>query len=57
MEGDDRVRALRHAREIVDDMHWRGMTVPALYAFMAEEFRDLVRSGAYAEWVAKRPRS
>jgi hypothetical protein len=26
-----------------------------VYACMAEEFRDLVRTGAYAEWVAKRP--
>ena len=55
MEGDDRVRALRHAREIVDDMHWRGMTVPPLYQCMAEEFHALVQSGAYADWVAKKP--
>ena len=51
----DKIRALRHAREIADDMHWRGMHVPALYQCMAEEFRDLVQSGAYADWVAKRP--
>ena len=51
----DKIRALRHAREIVEDMHWRGMHVPRLYQSMAEEFRDLVRSGAYAEWVARRP--
>jgi hypothetical protein len=50
----DRIRALRHAREIVDDMHWRGMTVPPLYQCMAEEFRALVQSGAYAEWVARK---
>jgi hypothetical protein len=53
----DKIRALHHAREIVDDMHRRGMTVPPLYECMAEEFRDLVRSGAYAEWVARRPTS
>jgi hypothetical protein len=48
----DSVRALRHAREIVDDLRWLGMTVPPLYASMAEEFQALVRSGAYATWVA-----
>jgi hypothetical protein len=48
----DSVRALRHAREIVDDMRWRGMAVPPCYASMAEEFHALVRSGAYATWVA-----
>jgi len=57
MDADDRIRALRHAREIVDDMHWRGMPVPALYAFMAEEFQALVATGVYAEWVARRPGS
>jgi FAD/FMN-containing dehydrogenase len=46
-----RVRALRYAREVVDDLRWRGMTVPPLYATMAEEFHALVRSGAYAAWV------
>jgi hypothetical protein len=51
----DRIRALRHAREIVDDMHWRGMAVPPLYQCMAEEFCALVRSGAYADWVARKP--
>jgi hypothetical protein len=51
----DKIRALRQAREIVEDMHWRGMHVPPLYQCMAEEFRDLVRSGAYAEWVASPP--
>jgi hypothetical protein len=51
----DRIRALRHAREIVDDMHWRGMPVPPLYQCMAVEFRALVRSGAYADWVARKP--
>jgi hypothetical protein len=51
---DDTVRALRYAREVVDDLHWRGMAVPPVYARMAEEFRALVRSGAYAAWVAGR---
>jgi hypothetical protein len=49
---NDSIRVLRHAREIVDDMRWRGMTVPPCYASMAEEFQALVRSGAYATWVA-----
>jgi hypothetical protein len=48
----DRVRAQRHARELVADMHWRGMAVPPLYVRMAGEFQDLVRSGDYAAWVA-----
>jgi hypothetical protein len=48
----DRIKALRHAREVVADMRWRGMPVPGLYEVMAEEFRDLVRTGAYAAWVA-----
>ena len=47
----DRLKARRHAREIVADMHWRGMTVPPLYARMADEFQDLVRSGDYAAWA------
>ena len=48
----DRIRALRYAREVVWDMRWLGMTVPPLYASMAEEFRIFIRSGAYAAWVA-----
>jgi len=48
----DRVRALRYAREVVDDLRWRGMAVPPVYVGMAEEFRVLVRSGDYAAWVA-----
>jgi hypothetical protein len=48
----DRIRAERHARELVADMHWRGMTVPSLYAHMAAEFQDLVRSGDYAAWAS-----
>jgi hypothetical protein len=47
-----RIRALRHAREIATDMRWLGMTVPSIYTSMAEEFQALVRSGAYAAWVA-----
>jgi hypothetical protein len=49
---DDRIRAERHARELVAEMHWRGMPVPPLYTRMAAEFRDLVASGDYAAWVA-----
>jgi hypothetical protein len=49
----DHIRADRHARELVADMHWRGMIVPPLYARMAAEFQDLVRSGDYAAWVAR----
>jgi hypothetical protein len=48
----DRIRAERHARELVADMHWRGMPVPPLYTRMAAEFQDLVASGDYAAWVA-----
>ena len=48
----DRIRAERHARELVGDMHWQGMPVPTLYSHMAAEFRDLVASGDYAAWVA-----
>jgi hypothetical protein len=52
MVNGDRIRALRYAREVADDLHWRGMAVPSVYASMAEEFRALVRSGDYAAWVA-----
>ena len=52
MVNGDRVRALRYAREAVDDLRWRGMAVPPVYVGMAEEFRVLVRSGDYAAWVA-----
>ena len=48
----DELKARRHAREIVGELRWRGMSVPALYARMADEFQDLVRSGDYAAWVA-----
>jgi hypothetical protein len=49
---DDRISALRHAREIVDDQRWRGMAVPPVYASMADEFQAVVTSGAYAAWLA-----
>ena len=52
MVNGDTIRALRHAREVVDDLRWRGMTVPPLYTSMAEELHTLVRSGTYAAWVA-----
>jgi hypothetical protein len=48
----DHIRARRHARELVADMHWRNLPVPPLYARMAAEFQDLVNSGEYAAWVA-----
>jgi hypothetical protein len=53
----DRIRAIRHAREIVDDLRWRGMAVPPVYASMADEFSALVRSGQYAAWLAGPARS
>ena len=51
MVNGDRIRALR-TREVVSDLRWRGMAVPPIYTSMAEEFQALVRSGAYAAWVA-----
>jgi hypothetical protein len=48
----ERIRAERHARELVADMHWRGMVVPPLYTRMAAEFQDLIATGDYAAWVA-----
>ena len=51
MNGDE-VKARRHAREIVQDLRWHGMTVPPLYGHMAWEFQELMRSGEYAAWVA-----
>jgi hypothetical protein len=48
----DHIRACRHARELVADLHWQGVPVPPLYAHMAAEFHDLVASGDYAAWVA-----
>jgi hypothetical protein len=51
MVTSDQLKARRHAREIVGELRWRGMTVPPLYACMADEFEDLVRSGDYASWV------
>ena len=51
MATGDQLKARRHAREIVGEMRWRGMSVPALYVRMADEFQDLVRSGECAAWV------
>ena len=48
----ERIRAERRARELVADMHWRGMVVPHLYTRMAAEFQDLIAAGDYAAWVA-----
>jgi hypothetical protein len=47
----DRIKALRHAREIVYDLRWLGVIAPALYVRMTDEFRVLVGSGDYAAWV------
>ena len=49
----DQLKARRQAREIVAEMRWHGMTVPALYARMAGEFEDLARSGEYAAWIRR----
>ena len=46
------IKARRHARELVDDLRWQGISVPPVYAHMADEFQDLVRNGDYAAWVA-----
>ena len=46
------IEARRHAREVVGDMRWQGVTVPPLYVRMAGELEDLVRSDGYAAWVA-----
>jgi hypothetical protein len=51
------IKAGRHARELVDDLRWQGISVPPLYAHMAHEFQDLVRSGDYAAWVAAKQTS
>ena len=48
----DGLKARRRAREVVAELRWCGMTVPPLYAHMADEFEDRVRSGDYAAWVA-----
>ena len=52
MATGDGLKARRHAREIVAELRWCGMTVPPLYARMAGEFHDLVASGDYAAWLA-----
>jgi hypothetical protein len=46
------IKARRHARELVYDLRWQGISVPPIDAHMADEFQDLVRSGDYAAWVA-----
>jgi hypothetical protein len=48
----DRIKARRHAREIVYDLRWLGVIASTLYVRMADEFQVLVRSGDYAVWVA-----
>jgi hypothetical protein len=47
----DEIGAERHGREVVDDPRWQGMALPPLYAHLAQEFEDLVRSLGYAAWV------
>jgi hypothetical protein len=47
----ERVRALRYAREAVNDLRWRRIAVPPVYLSMADEFQALVRSGDYAAWL------
>jgi hypothetical protein len=50
------IEARRRAREVAGDLRWQGLPVPPLYARMAGEFEDLVRSGGYAAWVAANQR-
>jgi hypothetical protein len=52
----DRIRALRHARAIADDLRWREIKVPQIYTRMTDEFASLVQNGEYAAWVAERQR-
>jgi hypothetical protein len=52
----DRIRSLRHARDIAYDLRWRGISLPPLYARMTDEFAHLVDTGEYAAWVAAPPR-
>jgi hypothetical protein len=44
----DRISALRHAREIAEELRRHGMAAPPTYASMAHEFQDLVRTRGYA---------
>ena len=44
----DRIKARRHAGEIVYDLRWLGVIASTLYVRMADEFRVLVGSGDYA---------
>jgi hypothetical protein len=53
----DQLKVRRHAREVVAELRWRGMTVPVVYTRMADQFQDLVRSGDYAAWVAANQKS
>jgi hypothetical protein len=48
---DQRVRALRQAREIVAELRWDGLAVPEVYGRMAGEFQALVRDGRYHAWL------
>jgi hypothetical protein len=48
---DQRVRALRQAREIVAELRWDGLAVPEVYGRMAGEFQALVRDGRYDAWL------
>lgn len=48
---DQRVRALRQAREIVAELRWDGLAVPDVYGRMAGEFQALVRDGRYDAWL------
>jgi hypothetical protein len=48
----EQIRALRHARETVNDLRWRRIAVPPVYLTMADEFQALVRSGEYTAWLS-----
>jgi hypothetical protein len=48
----ERVRALRSARETINDLRWWRIAVPPVYLSMADEFQALVRSGEYAAWLS-----
>jgi hypothetical protein len=41
----DQLRARRHAREIVAELRWHGVTVPPRYVRMADEFRGCRLTG------------
>jgi hypothetical protein len=48
----DQITARRRARDLVQELRWNGVAVSPLYQRMAGEFRRLVQSGEYGEWVA-----